>query len=156
MANDLQANKEVVRGYVEHAFAEAARGNPAVFDDYFAPHYINHTARHHAKNAQGLAGLKGYAQEVGRATQDFTVKADVLVAEGDMVTVHWTLRGSHGGQHQHKHVGEVQPTQRELRVSGVAIFRVQDGKMTEGWNYDNVLDTLIEIGAIQVTAQGGA
>ncbi len=148
MYEEGERDKEVVRGYLEHGFEAAGRGDTTALAKYFAPHYKNHTSRHHDKAARGLAGVEGYAREVMSAIKDFSVKVDMMVAEGDLVSAHWNMQGVHHGTHKLAHVGEVAGTGKGLSVSGVSLFRLKEGKIVEGWVYDNVLTALMEIGAI--------
>ncbi len=147
MSIETERNKEVVRGFLEKGFIEAARGNPKALEAYCAPHYVMHAARSHDHTAaKGMEGLVGYAREAGRASRDLTIAVDVILAEGDLVAAHWHTQGTHHGRHQLAHHGEVEPTGKALNVSGSGIYRLKDGKIVEGWAYDNVLSTLMQMG----------
>ena len=143
-----ELNKEVVRGYLERGFEGAGRGDKTALASYFDANYENRTSRHHDKAAQGLEGVAGYAQEVMRAEKEFKIKVDRFLAEGDIVASHWRMQGVHHAAHKLAHLGNVAATGKDLQASGLSLFRVEDGKIVEGWIYDNVLAALMEIKAI--------
>jgi predicted ester cyclase len=146
MPSETERNKEVVRGFIERGFVEAARGNSEALNSYVAPHYHLHTERAHDHTAVGVEGLKDYAREAGIAFKDFTLSVDHIIGEGDMVAVHWVLRGQHHGKHRLAHVGEVEPTGRAMEVAGIGIYRVEKGKIVEGWLLDNLHVKLLQAG----------
>src|SRR3712207_8705344 len=51
-----------------------------------------------------------------------------MFAEGDRVGYRWTARGTHLGEW-----AGISPTGNHMTASGIAIFRVTEGKIVEGW-----------------------
>ena len=45
----------------------------------------------------------------------------------------------------HKHM---EPSGKQFRVAGITLHRVQDGKIAEGWHFDNTLQYALETGAL--------
>ncbi|MGH2719962.1 MAG: hypothetical protein ACRDJU_15490 [Actinomycetota bacterium] len=43
-----------------------------------------------------------------------------------------------------RHVGEIDTGGKALELSGIAIYRVTDGKISESWHYTNVIDVLLQ------------
>jgi hypothetical protein len=39
-----------------------------------------------------------------------------------------------------KHVRDIEPTGEEGTVSGISLYRIQEGKFVESWHYHDVLD----------------
>ncbi len=147
MSSETEKNKEVVRGFLEKGFIEAGQGNPKALEAYMAPHYVMHAARSHDHTAsEGLEGLIGYTREAGRGSKDLRIAVDVILAEGDLVAAHWRAEGTHHGRHQLAHHGEIEPTGKALDISGDAIFRLENGKIVEGWAYDNLLSVMMQLG----------
>jgi len=79
-------------------------------------------------NVCGRAGFKGYMQTVQRAFPDFHNRIEELIAEGDRVVARLTYTGTHHGE-----LFGIEPTGRRVTYAGVAIFRISDGAVVEGW-----------------------
>lgn len=75
---------------------------------------------------------------------DLRSHADALLGDGDLVTIRWTITGTHTGP-----FFGVPATGRSIRVSGMDILRVADGKLVEHWGgvADQMDDFLSQIGA---------
>lgn len=71
----------------------------------------------------------------------FTI--DDLIALGDQVVVRWTGRLTHTG----KFMG-VAPTGKTIDLTGISIYQLANGKLTETRNAVNWLTLLQEIGAV--------
>jgi predicted SnoaL-like aldol condensation-catalyzing enzyme len=64
-----------------------------------------------------------------------------IAAEEDLVFVHWRATATHEGKHQMtKHVRDIEPTGQEETVSGISLYRIEEGKFVESWGYHNVLE----------------
>jgi steroid delta-isomerase-like uncharacterized protein len=63
-----------------------------------------------------------------RAFPDYRDTVHDIVAEGDKVVVRWTLNGTHEGDF----LG-TQATGKRVTTSGISIFRLADGKITDDW-----------------------
>ena len=79
-------------------------------------------------SVQGLAGFKEYVRTVRRAFPDFQNRIEELIAEGDRVVARLTYTGTHRGE-----LFGIGPTGRRVSYVGVALFRVVDGRIAEGW-----------------------
>jgi steroid delta-isomerase-like uncharacterized protein len=65
------------------------------------------------------------------------------VAEGDKVVTRWTATGTHKGE-----LMGIPPSGKKVRVTGIAIDRLEDGKIVESWSSFDQLGMLQQIGAI--------
>ncbi len=77
---------------------------------------------------QGREGFKEYMRVVRAAFPDFHNCIEELIAENDRVAARLTYTGTHRGQ-----VLGVAPTGRQVSYAGVALFRVVDNRIAEGW-----------------------
>jgi predicted ester cyclase len=68
---------------------------------------------------------------------------DDLIAERDRVVVRWRLLGIHIGAFR-----GIAPTGRPITLRGIAIYRVQDGKLMERWVVSDLYGALRESGAL--------
>ena len=60
---------------------------------------------------------------------DLQVEVMDTIAEAAKVCVHWRFTGTHAGAG----LG-LQPTGRQVRMRGMTWFRIEDGKIVEGWD----------------------
>jgi predicted SnoaL-like aldol condensation-catalyzing enzyme len=88
-AADLEANKLLVRGYIEEVFN---KHQPETSDRFVATDFIEHNPR---LPHDGLAGAKQFLIKVFAAFSDYHGEIQNLVAEGDMVIsrTQWTGTG---------------------------------------------------------------
>jgi steroid delta-isomerase-like uncharacterized protein len=77
---------------------------------------------------RGRRDFLDYVRTVRKAFPDFQNSIEQLVAEDDKVVARMTYTGTHQGE-----LFGIAPTGRPVKYSGVAIFRVSDGKIVEGW-----------------------
>ena len=132
-------NKALVRRYIEHGFLEAAGGNLDVAHQYFADNYQNHTPLH--PEHSGVQGVKEVIADTSQATPDLRWEVLHIAADGDLVFVHVRVTFTHEQQHQIvKHVRNVEPTGEEETASGIILYRVEGGKIIEGWYYVSLLE----------------
>ena len=149
----VEENKALGRRFLENGYQEILRGNLDVAHQYFADHYHDHTSLH--PDDPGLEGVKELIADAGQSAPDMQIELVDIAADEDVVFMHWQATGTHEGQHQvNMHVRDVQPTGEEGTVSGVNIFRIEDGKFVEGWHYHNVLGYALERG--MAGASGGS
>jgi predicted SnoaL-like aldol condensation-catalyzing enzyme len=150
-----EENKALARRVIEEALPRATRGEEAILHQYFHDDHVTHTKVHHDDIAPGVEGLKSEMRELGKAVPDVKPEIHHVIAEGNLVMLHYTLRGSHQGHVRHRHVdGHIKPTGRQQAASGISLFRVKDGKIVEHWKYDNLVDTMIEAGILSVQRAG--
>jgi steroid delta-isomerase-like uncharacterized protein len=131
-------NKALIRRFYEEVWN---RGNVDVCDDVFAPDYVRHDLR--PTDAEpGPEGQKQIATRFRSAFPDLQFEVEILVAEGDYVVGAWTAEGTHLGSW-----GMVEPSGRRARLSGVNIFRFENGKVAEIWNHRDDLGLREQLGA---------
>jgi len=91
----------------------------------YAANYVNHDPY----NPNQGTGPKGFKQRVSgyrSVLHGFDLTVDDQVAEGDMVSTRWSLRGTHGGP-----LEGTAPTGKAVFVDGQLISRIVDGKFVE-------------------------
>ena len=74
--------------------------------------------------------------------EDWREQVDVLVAEGDRVVAWVTGTGTHTGDFQ-----GIPATGRRVRVTGVGMGRIADGRIAEAWACFDALGMLQQLGA---------
>ena len=135
-----EANKALVRRWFEEVWN---RGREETIDELFAPHGIGYGLGDTDVPTRGPAEFKLFASNLRGAIPDIRMTIEDIMAEGDKVTVRIMVEGTHkGGQ-----LG-VAPTGRRIRIAGVAMVRISNGQIVEGWNSWDQLGLLRQIGAL--------
>ena len=81
--------------------------------------------------------------EFRTAFPDVHVTVDDQIAEGDIVVTRWTAAGTHRGP-----LGEVAPTRKRVKFSGISIMRFDNVRLIEEWELADQLGLLRQVGAI--------
>ena len=123
---ELDANKAIVRRFIQEVHDE---GKFDVFNELFAPDYVNHSAPAGANNRQAREqSIKAFRA----GAPDLHVTIDDMIAEGDKVALRWTTRGTERGSVRTP-LGVTPPTERAIDIPGINIFRIVNGKIAEEW-----------------------
>jgi steroid delta-isomerase-like uncharacterized protein len=93
---------------------------------------------------RGREGFKDYVCAVRRAFPDFHNRVEELIAEGDKVAARLTYTGTHRGA-----FFGIGPTGKRVTYAGAAVFRIEAGRIAEGWVLGDVH------GLIQQLSGGG-
>ncbi len=129
-------NKEFMQVYTEDFWNTH---NLAAINKYHSADFIMHSV----SGDRNLEQYKQLCQEYFIAFPDLHITSDDLVAEGDKVAKRWTVTSTHKG----KFMG-IPATGNHIRVTGIEIFRIKDGKIVEVWvNMDN-LGMMQQLGVI--------
>ncbi len=108
--SNLERNKAIAR----RAFSEILeKGRFEAVSEVYAPDFRNGTYT----LEQDMDALRAWHRVMPR---DATMRPDLLVAEGDYVSVLWTFAGTIEG--------------RPLRHRGITIWRIVDGRIREEWS----------------------
>jgi steroid delta-isomerase-like uncharacterized protein len=140
----LEANKDVVRAYVETIFNQRQVDRA---DELVAADYLDHAAL--PGQASGLEGAKKKWAMYLAGIPDLRVTIEELVAEADKVAV----RRSYEGTHQGELLG-VPATGKQVRISGISIFRLAGGKIAEQWEQLDRLALMQQLGVLPTPGQG--
>jgi predicted ester cyclase len=121
-----EANRELAR----RALEDVCSGREiAHAGDVYHHDFVDHV------NAMEYRGLDGARQSVAlyRALfPDLHFTVDEQVTEGDRVASRWTLTGTHRG--------------RPVRLRGIVISRIEDGRIIEDWASSDTLDLARQLG----------
>ena len=78
-----------------------------------------------------------------QAFPDFRFTVEDQLAEGDRVATRWTWQGTHSGEFM-----GAAPTGKEVKITGMTIHWLRNGKIQEGWfNWDFLVE-LRQIGVV--------
>jgi steroid delta-isomerase-like uncharacterized protein len=89
----------------------------------------------------GLTGMRQVVEMYRSWSTDYHSTIEDLVAEGDKVACRWSGRGTHQGD-----LMGVAATGKAITVTGIAIFRIANGKIREEWDYADVMGLMQQLG----------
>ncbi len=116
-----EKNKAVAARVFEEIFNQ---GKFQVADEIYASDFVNHGLH---KNFDLQADQAAVHAEK-KAFPDLKITVDRMVAEGDLVTVVWTFRGTNTA------AGYGLPaTGATIELRGITVWRIVDGKIREEW-----------------------
>lgn len=125
----LERNKAVVERY----FGELNRGNLAVIDEVIDERYVAHDPSLPLEMREGIDNLKQMIERSRTAFPDQRIELDDVIAEGDLVACRIKFFGHLAGEWD-----GLTYDGREISFTGMAMFRVEHGKIVEAWyNYDH-------------------
>ena len=136
-AADLDANKRLVRGYIETAINKR---QPDAAEDYFAANYVEHNPH----LPPGLAGKKQFISSLLAGFSDYHGEVQEMMAEGDKIVTRTRWTGTQDGPFLGR-----PPTGNKLDFTTADFYRIQNGKVAEHWD---VVDTLARAVALGLVA----
>ena len=118
--------------------------NLDLLDEIYAEDVVVHDCSY-PEDLVGLDALKEYYSNNHKAFPDLNMTLDEMIVKGDRTVVVWTLSATNTGQ-LHTPLGDMPATGKKVQFSGVAIDRVDEGKIVEEWVYFNVLHLFQQLG----------
>ena len=109
-------------------------------DELCAPNY---TAYINGNPPMDREGHEQMAHIFFGAFPDLNQTIEDTIAEGDKVVVRFTARGTHTGE-----LMGIPATNKSIKVGGIAIFRVVNGKVAEVYEQFDEMSMMQQIGVI--------
>ena len=121
----VEANKALVRRVYTEWWNE--HGSGASVDEMVKPDFIGHLDNGKIRTIDTLPhDIAVFQSALGGLRED----VDDMIAEGDRVAVRYTLHATHTGDFY-----GVKATGKTIKISGIEIFRIEDGKIAEFWHF---------------------
>jgi len=133
-----EVNKALVRRGIEEA---VNKGNFSVVDEILSTDYIYREPTVGEK--RGRAGFRELVTMYRNAFPDVKLTIDEQIAEGDKVVTRWSATGTHRGE-----LFGTAPTGKQVRVQGIIVSRIANGKIVEETEVYDALGMLRQLGAI--------
>jgi steroid delta-isomerase-like uncharacterized protein len=135
-ASKQEKNKAEARAFVEEVLST---GKLDRYSDFHTPDFVGHSTDHDFTLAEDLA----MAREERAALPDMQFAVNHIVADGDLVMVHWTVRGTN------TQPGMGLPaTGKPIKTSGMTLFHFKAGKISEEWSAWSMLSVLKQVGLL--------
>jgi steroid delta-isomerase-like uncharacterized protein len=135
-ASEQKKNKTVAQAFYHEVLST---GKLEKYSEFHTNDFVAHGTERDFTLAEDLA----MAQEERRALPDMQFAINHIVAEGDLVVVHWTVSGTN------TQPGMGLPaTGKPVKTSGMTLFRFKAGKISEEWNAWSMLSVLKQVGLL--------
>lgn len=133
-----EENKALVRRFVQ----VWGKGSLDTVDELAAPDFSVYYPLL-PRTVHGPEAFKQVLMRVHAGLPDLEVVSEEVIAEGDQVVVRWTVRGTHTGEW----LG-IPPTGKQVRWTGITIYRLTDGKIVEERGEEDALGVMQQLGVI--------
>jgi len=132
-----EGNKSIVRRF----FGEGpSKGDLIAADELLASDFSLHVP---LPSAPGIQGMNDVITACRAAFEHLNVTIEDMVAEGDKVAARFTARGIHRGAFM-----GLPPTGKPITMSGIEIFRIENGKIAELWGEANLIGLMQQLGIL--------
>jgi len=140
MSVSEQRNKEIVRAYLA-AFNDRDKERLA---EHLADDVVEHGIH---EELRGVDEIGDFLDRHFDIFPDYSGTTDAMVADGDTVTVRYTVSGTHSGEYL-----DVEPTGNTAEWSGIAMYELDDGQITEVWLEEDRLGLLEQLAVVDPPA----
>ena len=140
----LEENKAIVRRFMD----EYNKRNLDIFEELVAPDYYDHIFQQ-----KGRENLKQLFTMAFKAFPDWYEAIEDIIAEGNKVWVRVRATGTHTGE-WNLFGAILPPTGKKTTIMMVFIWRIENGKLVEGWEVDDNLEFLKQLGVVDYTEKG--
>ena len=132
-----EKNKLIVRRFFEEG---PSKGDLSAANELLASNFALNVP---LPCAPGIQGINDVITACRAAFEGLNVTIEDMVAEGDKVAARFTARGVHRGAFM-----GLQPTGKSITMTGIEIFRIEDGKIAELWGEANLLGLMQQLGIL--------
>jgi steroid delta-isomerase-like uncharacterized protein len=136
-------NKALSRRLLEEAFN---KGNLDVIDELLATDFVNHDAALPGPLVgidAARASITGYRD----AFPDLKITIEEQIADGDLVAMRWSARGTHQGE-----LMGMAATGKQATVTGITIDKIVGGRIAESWTNWDTLGMMQQLGVVPALA----
>jgi len=130
-----EENKAIVRQFFEEG---PSKGNLSAADELLSPDFIIYGP---LPASPGVEGINEIITTCRAAFEHLNVTIEDMIAENDKVVARFTARGIHKGNFM-----DLPATGKSIIMTGIEIFRIKDGKITEIWAEANLLGLMQQLG----------
>lgn len=134
----IDQNKMIVRRVFDELINQE---NTAVINEVFAPNVVVHDP--FMGTAVGADSFRQLLNMFDAAFPGHRVVVEGMTAEGEYVSVLHTHTAVHNGPFM-----EIPPTGRQVKVNGLELYRLCDGKIVEFWRKDDDVSLLMQLGVM--------
>ena len=135
--NQMEQNKALVSRLFLECFSG---GYLNVIDEIVSPEF----EFFYPNTPPGIEGLKAIVKKNNDSFAGWSFEIHQLLAEGDRVIAQWSATGIH----KKSFLGE-QATHKKVKLKGISIYQIKDGKIYKDWVEPDNLDFLTQLGVLE-------
>ena len=120
----LERNKNLVRQMNDVVWN---KGDLNRMDEFFSTDFVRYFLPG-GSELRGIDSLREHERQLREAFPDWREEIRHIVAEGDLVVIHFVSTGTNLGSW----LGNL-PTGRKIMINEMSILRIENGKVTEQW-----------------------
>lgn len=135
-----EENKALIRRFFESIDKACPLGDADILDEFLAEDFVEHNPFPNTPPTR--EGWKHTFMAFVAGAPGYHVIED-LIAEDDKVVGRITAYGRHEGD-----LFGIPRTGRDIRVTGIAIWRIRDGKIVEHWHETDGVGLLHQLGVL--------
>ena len=137
-ATGVEQNKRLASRAITEIISE---GNFDVIDEILAEDFAQYGGV--SGDLQGTDALEEWMEQVYAGFSEFEATEEFSLCEDDLVAVRVTYSGTHDGEFM-----GIPATDEYVEITGTTIFRVEDGRIVEGWVETDTIGILQQVGAM--------
>jgi steroid delta-isomerase-like uncharacterized protein len=137
-----EENKSIVRRFFE---VGPSKGDLIAANELLSPGFALHVP---LPCSPGIAGINDVISACRAAFEQLNVTVEDMVAEDDRVAARFTARGIHKGAFM-----GLPPTGKSITMTGIEIFRIENGKIAELWGEANLIGLMQQLGILPPMGQ---
>ena len=120
-------------------------GNLALADELLAPDFVEHLIDFgdfgEDEDIVGIDAYKEHVTNMRTIVPDIHFTTEEIIVKDDKIVWRWTYTGTNT-----EPMGDIPPTGKKLRLSGISIVQVVNEKFAEEWTYHNEAAFLRQLG----------
>lgn len=133
----LERNKRLVRDMNHEVWN---KGNLDRMEEFYSPDFVRHFLPD-GSALRGIDSLREHVRKHREAFPDWREGIKHVVAEGDLVVIHFVSTGTNQGSW----LGNP-PAGRKIRINEMSILRIEDGKIAEQWLLPDIFSMQQQLG----------
>ncbi len=135
-----QITDEEARILLDRYMQTMNEADMALIDEIISPEFVLRSPMF-PEPIVGIEGYKALVTNTAATFSDISATIDENIVSGDRLWGRFTLSGTNTGP-----MGELPPTGKSFRITGLAVTRVADGMIIEDETFWNVLDLYQQLG----------
>lgn len=135
---ELEKNKAIARRFIQ----VWGKGELDIIDELASPE-LSVSYPSFPQPINGIAAFKQYLTEFRSAFGDTDLQIEEEIAEGDKVVLRWKFSATHQAEYR-----GIRPTGKRMKWTGMAVYRIVDGKVVEERGEEDYLTILRQLGLV--------
>ncbi len=136
-AMSVQDQRDLVATYIEKVWNS---GDLIALDELTTPTFAYRLGEQPPRDR---VAMRQFLDATRSAFPDWRVEVSALVVDNDLAAARWSGTVTHQGSFH-----GIPPTGRQIRISGINMYRIAGGKIAEEWEQTDSLSLLAQMGAL--------